>query len=167
MTSDLRIDEFIMKEFFLYLLYFSETNGGEFEAGGEVVYLNILDRLVLEGEGDVWETDLKKGLPSISEEAKRAILNGKLPSLMKIKIQSGEDEFVFTLDSKTPDLKSLKIPVVAVKETDIKIEQRLFYIETVYFILESLFKQFYRLRTNEGEWENFVKDVKKWAKNLS
>ncbi len=167
MTNDLRIDEFVMKEFFLYLLFFSETNGGEFDVAGEIVYLNILDRLMLEGEGDVWETDLKKGLPSISEEAKRALLNGKLPSLMKVKIQSGEDEFVFTLDSKTPDLKSLKIPVVAVKETDIKIEQRLFYIETVYYILENLFKRFYKLRIDESEWEKFLKDVKKWAKNLS
>ncbi len=137
MTSELRIEEFIIREFLLYILFISEINGGEVEVNGEIVYINVLDRLTLEGEGDVWETDLKKGVPSISQEAKRAILNGKMPSLMKLKVQSGEDSFFFVLDSKTLDLKSLKIPAVAIKEPDIKLEQRMFYIETIYIILES------------------------------
>ena len=166
MTSELRIEEFIIREFLLYILFISEINGGEVEVNGEIVYINVLDRLTLEGEGDVWETDLKKGVPSISQEAKRAILNGKMPSLMKLKVQSGEDSFFFVLDSKTLDLKSLKIPAVAIKEPDIKLEQRMFYIETIYIILESLFKDFYKIRVDEKKWESFVKDVKKWAKDL-
>ncbi len=166
MTNDLKIEEFVIREFLLYLLYTTEINGGEVDVDGEIIYLNVLDRLTLEGEGDVWETDLKKGVPSISQEAKRAILNGKMPSLMKLKIQSGEDSFVFTIDSKTLDLKSLKIPVVAIKETDIKLEQRMFYIETIYAILESMFKDFYNIRVDEQKWELFVKDVKKWAKEF-
>lgn len=166
MTSELRIEEFIVREFLLYILFISEINGGEVEVNGEIVYINVLDRLTLEGEGDVWETDLKKGVPSISQEAKRAILNGKMPSLMKLKVQSGEDSFFFVLDSKTLDLKSLKIPAVAIKEPDIKLEQRMFYIETIYIILESLFKGFYKIRVDEKKWESFVKDVKKWAKDL-
>lgn len=166
MTNELRIEEFIIREFLLYILFISEINGGEVEVNGEIVYINVLDRLTLEGEGDVWETDLKKGVPSISQEAKRAILNGKMPSLMKLKVQSGEDSFFFVLDSKTLDLKSLKIPAVAIKEPDIKLEQRMFYIETIYIILESLFKGFYKIRVDEKKWESFVKDVKKWAKDL-
>ena len=166
MTSELRIEEFIIREFLLYILFISEINGGEVEVNGEIVYINVLDRLTLEGEGDVWETDLKKGVPSISQEAKRAILNGKMPSLMKLKVQSGEDSFFFVLDSKTLDLKSLKIPAVAIKEPEIKLEQRMFYIETIYIILESLFKDFYKIRVDEKKWESFVKDVKKWAKDL-
>ena len=166
MTNELKIEEFIIREFLLYLLYTSEINGGEIEVNGEIIYLNVLDRLTLEGEGDVWETDLKKGVPSISREAKRAILNGKMPSLMKLKIQSGEDSFFFVLDSKTLDLKSLKIPSVAIKEPEIKLEQRMFYIETIYMILEYLFKDFYKIRTDEKKWESFVQDVKKWAKEL-
>ena len=166
MTSELRIEEFIIREFLLYILFISEINGGEVDVSGEIVYINVLDRLTLEGEGDVWETDLKKGVPSISQEAKRAILNGKMPSLMKLKVQSGEDSFFFVLDSKTLDLKSLKIPAVAIKEPDIKLEQRMFYIETIYIILESLFKDFYKIRVDEKKWESFVKDVKKWAKDL-
>ncbi len=166
MTNELRLDEFIIKEFLLYILYTSEISGGEVEVNGEIIYLNVLDRLTLEGEGDVWETDLKKGVPSISQEAKRAILNGKMPSLMKLKIQSGEDSFFFVIDSKTLDLKSFKIPAVAIKEPDIKLEQRMFYIETVYIILESMFKDFYSIRVDEQKWENFVEDVKKWAKEL-
>ena len=166
MTSELRIEEFIIREFLLYILFISEINGGEVEVNGEIIYINVLDRLTLEGEGDVWETDLKKGVPSISQEAKRAILNGKMPSLMKLKVQSGEDSFFFVLDSKTLDLKSLKIPAVAIKEPDIKLEQRMFYIETIYIILESLFKDFYKIRVDEKKWESFVKDVKKWAKDL-
>jgi len=166
MTNEFRIEEFVIREFFLYILYTSEINGGEIEVNGEIVYLTILDRLVLEGEGDVWETDLKKGVPSISREAKRAILNGKMPSLMKLKIQSGEDSFFFVLDSKTLDLKSLKIPVVAIKEPDIKLEQRMFYIETVYSVIESLFKDFFAVRTDGAVWDAFLEDVKKWAKEL-
>ncbi len=166
MTNELRIEEFIIREFLLYILYTSEINGGEIEVNGEIIYLNVLDRLTLEGEGDVWETDLKKGVPSISQEAKRAILNGKMPSLMKLKVQSGEDSFFFVLDSKTLDLKSLKIPAVAIKEPDIKLEQRMFYIETIYIILESLFKDFFKIRVDEKKWESFVQDVKKWAKDL-
>ncbi|BBB32209.1 conserved hypothetical protein [Thermotomaculum hydrothermale] len=166
MTNELRIDEFIFKEFLLYILYTSEINGGEIEVNGEIIYLNVMDRLTLEGEGDVWETDLKRGVPSISREAKRAILNGKMPSLMKLKIQSGEDSFFFVIDSKTLDIKSLKIPVVAIKEPDIKLEQRMFYIETIYLILESIFKDFCSIRTDEDKWEMFVNDVKKWAKEL-
>ncbi len=164
--NELKIEEFVIKEFFLYLLYTSEANGGEFEVGGEILFIQVLDRLKLEGEGDVWETDLKKGVPSISQEAKRAILNGKMPSFMKLKVKSGEDEFIFSLDSKSLELKSLKIPAVAINEVGIKLEQRLFYIETIYFVLESLFKEFFKVRTNNEMWQKFIDDVKAWAKEI-
>lgn len=162
MKTDFEIPEHIFKEYLLWLLYLSEINSGSFEIEGEYVVFRVEDQLKLEGEGDVRQTDLKKGVPSISDEAKTSFKNGKLPTKMKSKIMVGEDEYVFTIDSKTMEIQGVKIPVIPMKEPELKMDQRIFHISQIYRVLELLFKQFTKERLDADIWENKVKEINTW-----
>lgn len=162
MKTDFEIPEHIFKEYLFWLLYCSEVNGGTFEIEGEFVVFRVEDQLKLEGEGDVRQTDLKKGVPSVSEEAKTSFKNGKLPTKMKSKIIVGEDEYTFTIDSKTMEIQAIKIPINATKEPELKMDQRVFHISQIYRVLELLFIQFKNERLDEDLWDNKVKEINTW-----
>jgi hypothetical protein len=162
MKIDFEIPEHIFKEYLLWLLYLSEVKSGSFEVEGEFVSFQVEDQLKLEGEGDVRQTDLKKGVPSISEEAKTSFKNGKLPTKMKAKITVGEDNYIFTIDSKTMEIQTVKIPVVALKEPELKMDQRLFHISQIFRVLELLFVQFTKERLDADLWETRVKEINQW-----
>ena len=103
MISDLILPEFVGREFLMWLLFRSEQDGGSFELDGEYVNFRVEDQLKLEGEGDVRQTDLKKGVPSISEEARIALRTGKLPTRMRVRLVVGDDEYYFVLDADLLD----------------------------------------------------------------
>jgi len=162
MKIEFEIPEHIFKEYLLWLLCFSEVNGGAFEIDGEFIVFRVEDQLKLEGDGDVRQTDLKKGVPSISEEAKTSLKNGKLPTKMKSKIIVGEDEYVFSIDSKTMEIQAVKIPVVPLKEPELKMDQRIFHISQIYRVLELLFAQFSQERLDPDIWQEKVDEINKW-----
>ena len=162
MISDFAVPEFIFREFLLWLLVQSEINDGSFELSGEFISFRVEDQLKLEGEGDVRQTDLKKGVPSISREARSALINGKLPTRMRVRMVVGGDEYLFVLDSKLMEIRGLKMPVVPLSEAELRMEQRIFHLSQIYRMLELLFNQFAVLRLDSDKWAVQVKEINQW-----
>ncbi len=162
MISDFLVPEFIFREFFLWLLVRSELENGSFELAGEFVSFRVEDQLKLEGEGDVRQTDLKKGVPSISTEAKSALKNGKLPTRMRVRLVVGGDEYLFVIDSKQMEIRGVKMPVVPLTEAELRMEQRIFHLSQIYRMLELLFKEFTRLRLDGESWAAQVNEINQW-----
>lgn len=162
MISDFVVPEFVFREFFLWLLVQSELRAGSFELGGEFVSFRVEDQLKLEGEGDVRQMDLRKGLPSISREARSSLKNGKLPTRMRVRLVTGGDEYLFVMDSKLMELRGVKMPVVPLSEAELKMEQRIFHLSQIYRMLELLFNQFAALYLDAEKWEAQVKEINQW-----
>ncbi|MCK5879136.1 MAG: hypothetical protein KAH24_05125 [Holophagae bacterium] len=162
MISDFVIPEFIFREFLLWLLVESEKRDGSFELSGEYVSFRVEDQLKLEGEGDVRQTDLRKGVPSISQEARSALRNGKLPTRMRVRLVTGGDEYIFVLDSRLVELRGVKMPVVPLTEAELKMEQRIFHLSQIYRMLELLFNQFAAFRLDAEKWDEQVKEINQW-----
>ena len=162
MISDLILPEFIGREFLMWLLYRSEQDGGSFELEGEYINFRVEDQLKLEGEGDVRQTDLKKGVPSISEEARIALRTGKLPTRMRVRLVVGDDEYYFVLDADLLEVRSAKIPTVPMKEAVLRLDQRMFHLSQVYRILELLFRLFAFERLDGDRWQASVRDIHQW-----
>ncbi|NOZ12011.1 MAG: hypothetical protein GXO69_00010 [Acidobacteria bacterium] len=162
MISDFSVPEFIFREFLLWLLVQSEKRDGSFELAGEYVSFRVEDQLKLEGEGDVRQTDLKKGVPSISGEAKSALQDGKLPTKMRVRLVVGGDEYLFVLDSKLMEIRGVKMPVVPLTERELRMEQRIFHLSQIYRMLELLFREFANFRLDAESWAEQVKEINRW-----
>lgn len=162
MIDDIALPEHVGREFFLWLLYRSEQDGGTFELDGEFVNFRVEDQLKLEGEGDVRQTDLKKGVPSISEEARMALKTGKLPTRMRVRLVVGDDEYFFVLDASLLEVRSARIPVVPMKEPVLKLDQRMFHLSQIYRILELLFRGFATERLDLEHWTSRVGEIHQW-----
>ncbi len=162
MISDFVIPEFVFREFFLWLLAQSEMKAGSFELDGEFVSFRVEDQLKLEGEGDVRQTDLRKGVPSISQEARSSLRNGKLPTRMRVRLVTGGDEYIFVMDSKLMELRGVKMPVVPLSEAELKMEQRIFHLSQIYRMLELLFNQFAALHLDAEKWDAEIKEINRW-----
>ncbi|NOY22219.1 MAG: hypothetical protein GXO70_01750 [Acidobacteria bacterium] len=162
MISDFVIPEFVFREFLIWLLVQSEIRDGSFELGGEYVSFRVEDQLKLEGEGDVRQTELKKGAPSISLEARSALRNGKLPTRMRVRLVAGGDEYLFVLDSRLMEIRGVKMPVVPLSEAELRMEQRIFHLSQIYRMLELLFNQFSALRLDAEKWDGQIKEINQW-----
>jgi len=163
MISDIVVPEHVFREFLMWLLYRSEQENGMFELQGEFVTFRVEDQLKLEGEGDVRQTDLKKGVPSISEEARISMRNGKLPTRMRVRLTIGSDDYLFVLDSVSMEVRQLKTPAVPFREAPMKLDQRLFHLGQVYRILELLMKEFVKERLDDENWAGRTREISEWV----
>ncbi len=162
MISDHVVPEHIFREFLLWLLYRTEQETGTLQVGDEYIQIRVEDQLKLEGEGDVRQTELKKGVPSISQEAKIALQNGKLPTRMRLSLASGDDQYLFVIESSRMELRAVRIPVVPIRETDLKLDQRMFHLSQIYRYLELLFHEFAVERVDETRWLERTRDIHLW-----
>ncbi len=162
MISDHVVPEYVFREFLLWLLFRTEQEAGSLQVGDEYIQIRVEDQLKLEGEGDVRQTDLKKGVPSISQEAKIALQNGKLPTRMRLRLVSGDDEYLFVIESSRMELRAVRMPVVPVRETDLKLDQRMLHLSQIYRYLELLFHEFAAERVDEARWLTRTRDIHQW-----
>ena len=162
MISDHVVPEYVFREFLLWLLFRTEQESGTIQAGDEYIQIRVEDQLKLEGEGDVRQTDLRKGVPSISEEARTALQNGKLPTRMRLRLVSGDDEYLFVIESAKMELRAVRMPVVPIRETELKLDQRMFHLSQIYRYLEVLFHEFSTERLDETKWQTRTRDIHQW-----
>lgn len=162
MISDVVLPDHVGREFLMWLLFRSEQESGSFELAGEYVNFRVEDQLKLEGDGDVRQTDLKKGAPSISDEARTALVTGKLPTRMRVRLVVGDDEYFFVLDADLLEVRAAKIPTVPMKEPVLKLEQRMFHLSQIYRMMELLFKAFATERLDTNRWPARVKEIHQW-----
>ena len=143
---------FLGEEFLLWLWMRSMTEGGASGEDGDGSGCFVDDAIQLASErGEVKEISLRKGNPAESREAFEALARGMRPAKMKLRILSGDLEWVFTLNAATLDMGTLKLPPSTGKAPHERLHDRLFLLEEGANHLERRLRRFLRERAGDAE----------------
>jgi hypothetical protein len=143
---------FLGEEFLLWLWMRSMTEGGASGEDGDGSGCFVDDAIQLTSErGEVKEISLRKGNPAESREAFESLARGMRPAKMKLRILSGDLEWVFTLNAATLDMGTLKLPPSTGKAPHERLHDRIFLLEEGAGHLERRLKRFLRERAENPE----------------
>ncbi|MFZ1376014.1 MAG: hypothetical protein WAS25_05405 [Geothrix sp.] len=143
---------FLGEEFLLWLWMRSMTEGGASGEDGDGSGCFVDDAIQLVSErGEVKEISLRKGNPSECREAFEALGRGMRPAKVKLRILSGDLEWVFTLNAATLDMGTLKLPPSTGKAPHERLHDRIFLLEEGAGHLERRLKGFLRERVEDPE----------------
>jgi len=141
---------FLGEEFLLWLWMRSMTEGGASGEDGDGSGCFVDDAIQLVSErGEVKEISLRKGNPSESREAFEALSRGMRPAKVKLRILSGDLEWVFTLNAATLDMGTLKLPPSTGKAPHERLHDRIFLLEEGAGHLERRLKRFIYARSQD------------------
>lgn len=141
---------FLGEEFLLWLWMRSMTEGGASGEDGDGSGCFVDDAIQLASErGEVKEIGLRKGNPAESREAFESLSRGMRPAKMKLRILSGDLEWVFTLNAATLDMGTLKLPPSTGKAPHERLHDRLFLLEEGAAHLERRLKIFLQARSGD------------------
>jgi recombination associated protein RdgC len=142
---------FLGEEFLLWLWMRSMTEGGASGEDGDGSGCFVDDAIQLTSErGDVKEISLRKGNPAESREAFESLGRGMRPAKVKLRILSGDLEWVFTLNAATLDMGTLKLPPSTGKSPHERLHDRIFLLEEGAGHLERRLKCFLRARSEDS-----------------
>ena len=143
---------FLGEEFLLWLWMRGLAEGGTsgLENDQSACFLDDSVQLVTE-RGDVKELSLRKGNPAESREAFEALSRGMRPAKAKIRLLSGDMEWLFTLGAAGLEISTLKLPPTQSKDPQGRVADRLFLLEEGTAHLERRFQAFLTIRAQEPE----------------
>ncbi len=154
---------FLGEEFLLWLWMCSQTEGGASGADGDGSACFVDDAIQLVSErGEVKEISLRKGSPSDSREAFEALSRGMRPSRVKLRILSGDMEWVFSLAAATLDMGTLKLPPSTGKAPQDRLHDRLYLLEEGAGHLERRLQRFLQRRSEAPE--ALQSSMKEWVR---
>ena len=143
---------FLGEEFLLWLWLRSMTEGGASGEEGDGSACFVDDAIQLTSErGEVKEISLRKGNPAESREAFESLSRGMRPAKVKLRILSGDLEWVFTLNAATLDMGTLKLPPSTGKAPHERLHDRIFLLEEGAGHLERRLKRFLRTRAEDSD----------------
>ena len=165
--EDGMVDGTAGREFLMWLWYCSEERNGlaNIPDVGEIAFM-VEGPLtfVMEGKG-AHETNLRKGEPMHSAEAKTALLSGKKLKKAKIQFVRGEEAWAFSFDADEFIFRSLKLPQTETFDRVGKFQERMVLLETFRQIYFHLFRTFVEERSNTNTWGKTKKDMREWVAN--
>lgn len=158
-------NRFVGREFLLWLWFESElfeTNLAPSEGTPFALWLETQLTLA----SDTEETRVKATMPGETPEAKKALVQGKLPKDARIRAVLDEYEYAWAFKADDLALSGLKVPA-QLKADDDKYEalyERMRLVEGVEAQLEALYRDFLKLRM-DATWErDLVPMLGKWAR---
>jgi len=155
---------FLGEEFLLWLWMRGMTEGGTSREAGDGSGLFVDDQIQLASErGEVKRISLAKGNPSECREAFEALSRGMRPVKLKVRILSGDLEWVATLDAAQLRLGALKMPPSTGKAPQERLHDRIFLLEEGHGHLDRRFKQFLAERTDDNG-EALAQQLLAWVK---
>lgn len=155
----------IGRDFLTWLWFFAEACGGEIEVEGENATILVEGPLSFAFEGaGAHETVLRKGQPTISAEAKTALLAGKKLRVAKLTIAMHDQEWKLTFDADTFAYRSVTLPkgeeIIGPEE---RFLDRFHAIERLRAIMTAFYQRFLDERLHETEWLAVRKTIHQWV----
>lgn len=158
---------FLGKEFLCWLWYRSATGNGLFELDGKTIEVWFDSRIVLEGLGDIKETDtIKAETPTETTEARAALLTGKTVSEAKLRVVFGQKQWSTSLKGESLQLSGVKTPALLSREDDDQLFERFQLFEEIGDIIDELYEQFIAIRLNESDWDGEVNRIRSWVRRV-
>ena len=154
------------QNFLTWLWYFQEECGGELPPSQLGRFSIMVDGpLVFVNEGPgAYESALRKGTPTVSAEAKAALLVGKkLKRAKVIMAREREEEWSATVDADSFVFRSLKVPEGEALDPGSIFEERINNLYIFQKIFFALFQRFVKEMSDPDTAAKLQQDVKKWT----
>jgi hypothetical protein len=156
-TSDY---QFLMQEFVQWLWFHTEVNGGDFNVGSQQISAFVEDNLVFGEDGIICA--IKGGLPTRRPETAAALATGQLLQKAKMHIAVADQDYEFTIDARTLDLSSVKLPAVEADDPIEQLTERLMSVKQLRHIIESLYETFLSARLG-SVWPAELARMQAWV----
>lgn len=120
---------------------------------GAPLDLAIGGPLMLEGpSGEATKISLSGEEAASAPEVRSALREGKKLVRARLTITIGADQYVFTLDAGTFDLRAVKLPVPKVPDLDQHMEDRLASMQFLQAMVDRLYEGFLPIRLSPKAW---------------
>ena len=156
---------FLGAEFLMWLWFKSECYESLIESREHgVLEFWYDDKLTLEAYlAETERNDFKGGAPAHSAEAKTALRHGKRVAKAKIGLIKEGREWTLTIKSDTLDVSGVKLPALLSREEDEQFYERMFLLEELEDIIQSLYKEFLVLRTDAVWQAELLPALRAWV----
>ncbi len=167
-SRELAGDIFLGSEFLIWLWFYSETRDGKIATDKETGFeLHIGNKIVLEQVLDGKKHRVVCSGPDTDfSEARTALREGKKIKEAEYRIVTGENNYLFTLDTRLWSIKGLKTPKIAPSTGDNDPDgfflEKMFLIEEALKHIDSLYHMFLSFRLNIGWERDIVPGIKDW-----
>ncbi len=156
---------FLGREFLLWLWHLSDVKEGRISEEGDGVEIWFDGRLVLEATGEIKEQSvLKSESPTDTGEAREALRSGKMPTDARLRVVSGQKQWVTNLKAQDLQLHGTKIPALITDNDEEALYERLYLMEELENIIEHLYSRFIHLRLDDDAWRDTVATLRAWVR---
>lgn len=148
----------------MWLWFKSECFDGLFELDEHGrVEVSFDDALTLEAYMAETERNMfKGGAPAFSPEAKTALREGKRVQKAKLRVLKEGREWTFTFKAESLDLTGVKIPSLLSKEEEEQFYERMYLVEELEDILETLYREFLAIRLTSLWHDELLPAMRQW-----
>ncbi|MFA6814744.1 MAG: recombination-associated protein RdgC [Lentisphaeria bacterium] len=154
------------ENFLTWLWFFQEEHDGILPSSklGEFS-LGIDGPLVFVAEGNgAYESTIRKGVPTLSAEAKAALMVGKKLRRAKLILARGKgEEWAFTFDANEFVFKGMKLPEGESLDTAGVFDERMTNLYIFQTVFLALFQRFIKDMTNPEKATEYQKQAKQWV----
>lgn len=158
---------YLGREFLTWLLWRTNAASSQVTVDDEPVTVLLVGKVTLRGlAGEATELVVKGVMAPYSAIVRRALTEGLLVHVARLRIQHGEKVYEATVDAEHLAVRGAKIPKVLSEEDDDKVTERLYLAERLSRIVDALFRRFMDVRVTKA-WTGEVKELRAWMENAS
>ena len=150
------------REFFMWLWYMSEAQGGEVELPGGGKFAVLVEGPLQFDHEEQGEAVIRKGEPMLSAETRAALLSGKKLRKGKLTLARGDEAWTVTLDADVFTFRGLKMPKTEAIDAEGRFQERMEQIDIFRQAFLGMFTTFCKLRNDETTCKMMVKEMGEW-----
>lgn len=156
---------FLGREFLTWLWFQSESHGHVLRVDGVGEFkFYVDDKIVLSSPGgSVHENALRGGTPAYANEARMALLSGKLVQEAKFILQDNDRQWMWSMKADDLSLRGVRLPSLQEPDPAAHVTARVRLMQTLIDVTDALFKQYMALRLSPG----FAEEVERMGTWLS
>ena len=166
MTESAPIPAFLASQFYMWLWWASEKQGGNFflKSLEENITLHVDEKLAFKEANDKKiSVTLAGDSPSTTIESRATLVGGKIIEEIRLQIERDYRAFFVTLSGSEMKFKNIKLPILLSGCDEEAIYDRLFLYDELTMIITDLLNQFCEIRLSP-EWVNTIEnEIQTWA----
>jgi hypothetical protein len=157
-------------DFLTWLWFHTETRheqGAALDLGPAGRFACLLEGpLTFFHEGDgAYEATLRRGQPTVSAEAKAALLAGKKLKRARLTLARDDRQWTLTVDADDFVLRAVKLPEGDVLDAASRFQDRMLALRTLQAAFYGLYEQFLAERSDARRWQHTRRDIHAWVRD--
>lgn len=166
MSEGLPIPSHLAGEFYAWLWFESERNGGVFDLPHPVGHVDVWvdERIAFRNPDEQKVAAVMTGEnPSATLEARAALAGGKVLQDLRIGVRRDDREYTVTFKGPAVHLQGLKLPQVVADGGEEVVLDRMHLYDEICLVLAGLFRTWAALRGSDAWHGEILPDLKAWV----